>query len=76
MVELGAILPASKIDVVASIAADLTLSIAKAGRRRCSKTIHYLLGIELIDSCIDNRVEAGPFGPLADLWPAAVCAQG
>jgi len=56
-----------EIEVAVRLGADLTPDIAKAGRAAMLKAIdHYLLGIELIGSRIDERAKAGPFGPLAD----------
>jgi 2-keto-4-pentenoate hydratase len=56
-----------EIEVAVRLGADLTPEIAKAGRDAVLQTIeHFVLGIELIGSRIDDRTEAGPFGPLAD----------
>ncbi|WP_224544512.1 hypothetical protein [Mesorhizobium sp. CA16] len=56
-----------EIEVAVRLGADLTPEIAKAGRSAVLQTIqHFILGIELIGSRIDDRTKAGPFGPLAD----------
>ena len=56
-----------EIEVAVRLAEDLTPEIAKRGRGAVLQVIDsFLFGIELISSRIDNRNEAGPFGPLAD----------
>jgi 2-keto-4-pentenoate hydratase len=56
-----------EIEVAVRLGADLTPEIAKAGRDAVLQTVeHFVLGIELIGSRIDDRTKAGPFGPLAD----------
>ncbi|MCV3205433.1 hypothetical protein OHD62_07310 [Mesorhizobium sp. YC-39] len=56
-----------EIEVAVRLDADLTPEIAKAGRDAVLQTVeHFVLGIELIGSRIDDRTKAGPFGPLAD----------
>ncbi|CCV08546.1 putative Predicted protein [Mesorhizobium metallidurans STM 2683] len=56
-----------EIEVAVRLGADLTPEIAKAGRDAVLQTIeHFVFGIELIGSRIDDRTTAGPFGSLAD----------
>ncbi|MDX8502402.1 hypothetical protein RFM99_28865 [Mesorhizobium sp. VK4C] len=56
-----------EIEVAVRLGADLTPEIAKAGHSAVLQTIqHFVLGIELIGSRIDDRTKAGAFGPLAD----------
>lgn len=56
-----------EIEVAVRLGADLTPEIARAGREAVLETVeHFLLGIELIGSRIDDRTKAGPFGPVAD----------
>ncbi|RRH96680.1 hypothetical protein EH240_22110 [Mesorhizobium tamadayense] len=56
-----------EIEMAVRLGADLTPEIAKAGHSAVLQTIeHFVLGIELIGSRIDDRTKAGPFGPLAD----------
>jgi 2-keto-4-pentenoate hydratase len=56
-----------EIEVAVRLGADLTSEIAKAGHSAVMATVkHFVLGIELIGSRIDDRTKAGPFGPLAD----------
>jgi 2-keto-4-pentenoate hydratase len=56
-----------EIEVAVRLGADMTPEIARAGRGALMQAIdHFILGIELVGSRIDDRTKAGPFGPLAD----------
>ncbi|PTE11248.1 hypothetical protein [Mesorhizobium helmanticense] len=56
-----------EIEVAVRLGADLTPCIARAGHAAVMETVeHFVLGIELIGSRIDDRTKAGPFGSLAD----------
>lgn len=56
-----------EIEVAAVLRADVTPERARMGHAAVREAIdHYILGIELIGSRIDDRSLAGPFGTLAD----------
>jgi 2-keto-4-pentenoate hydratase len=56
-----------EVEVAAHLAVDLTAALAAAGPEAMLGAIaHFSIGIEVIGSRIDDRRQAGPFGPLAD----------
>jgi 2-keto-4-pentenoate hydratase len=56
-----------EIEIAAVLKADITAELVAQGRDAVAAAIdHYIVGIELIGSRIDDRLAAGPFGPLAD----------
>jgi 2-keto-4-pentenoate hydratase len=56
-----------EIEVAVRLGADMTPEIARAGCATVMQAVdHFIIGIELIGSRIDDRTKAGEFGPLAD----------
>jgi len=56
-----------EIEIAAVLGQDLTPEIAARGEAAVLAAIdHYIVGIELIGTRIDDRTKAGPFGPLSD----------
>lgn len=63
----GAALLGLEIEVAAVLKDDLTPELAAGGRDAVIAAIdHYIVGIELIGTRIDDRTKAGSFGPMAD----------
>lgn len=66
-----------EIEIAAVLKTDLTPEIAKAGKAAVLAAIdHFIVGIELIGTRIDQRTEAGPFGPLSDWMLTAGYVSG
>lgn len=56
-----------EIEVAAVLKNDLTPTIARQGKAAVLEAIdHFIVGIELIGTRIDQHKQAGPFGPLSD----------
>ena len=56
-----------EIEIAAELKSDLTPDIARQGKAAVLAAIdHFIVGIELIGTRIDQYKQAGPFGPLSD----------
>ena len=66
-----------EIEIAAVFKRDLTPEVARLGRTAVLEAIdHFIVGIELIGSRIDDRNNAGPFGPLSDCMLTAGYVTG
>lgn len=66
-----------EIEIAAVLKSDLTANIARQGKAAVLATIdHFIVGIELIGTRIDQYNQAGPFGPLSDFMITAGYIKG
>ena len=66
-----------EIEIAACLAQDLTPAIVAQGRDAVLAALdHFVVGIELIGTRIDDRSKAGPFGPMADNMITAGYVRG
>jgi 2-keto-4-pentenoate hydratase len=66
-----------EIEVAAVLRRDITPEVAKKGKAAVLEAVaHFIVGIELIGTRIDQHKQAGPFGPLSDCMVTAGYVSG